>query len=50
MSKTSLGSNGYSNSQNMYQFTRQLALGFGAQDANTFADAYAKGVLLAAAA
>lgn len=46
--KLNLGGVGYATFSNGYQNTKRLALKFGAQDATTFADLFAKATILAA--
>lgn len=49
LSQLGIGGRGTALDRNSYQFTRKLALKFGVQDANTFADLYRKAQLAAAA-
>lgn len=48
MTTFGVGGQGYAATQNTYQLTRRLALRFGAQNASTFADLFAKATILAA--
>lgn len=48
MSKFSFFGRGYDSQRNAYALTRRMALRFGAQNASTFADLFAKATLLAA--
>lgn len=48
MNRMSIGGRGYDAARNSYQLTRRMAVKFGAQDASTFADLFAKATLLAA--
>jgi hypothetical protein len=50
MNRLNIGGRGLDAARNSYQLTRRLAVKFGAQDATTFADLFAKAQILAAAA